>query len=200
MFFIAARKDTKVELEKGGRNLDFTNSAIRAAFRSSLCTNYGITDANLSFLYVDEANAAAPRIMNGDNYSIVWDSDEIVGLDFSNEDSLNILRFNVKDENDVVNDTVTANDVDYLTIYAYVFKSDLSEIENTFNDTLLIPIINPYGNQCFIKTTFENGVATKIFKTKEYGIWKIPNGYKFPNHSIKISKEIVYDINATLDL
>jgi len=200
MFFIAARKDTKEELETGGRNLDFANSAIRATFRSSLCANYGITDANLSFLYVDEANAAATRVTNGDNYSIVWDSDEIVGLDFSNEDALNILRFNVKDENDVVNDTVTANGVDYLTIYAYVFKSDLSEIENTFNDTLLIPIINPYGMQCFIKTTFENGVATKLFKTKEYGIWRIPNEYRFPNHSLKISKEIVYDINATLDL
>jgi len=36
MFFIAARKDTQVELEKGGNSLDFTNETQKIAVNGSI--------------------------------------------------------------------------------------------------------------------------------------------------------------------
>ena len=73
MFYVAARKDTQVELEKGGNSLDFTNETQRNAFRSALCTNYGIVDSNLSLFYVAESDASVARIRNGDTYALVWE-------------------------------------------------------------------------------------------------------------------------------
>ena len=200
MFYIAVRKDTQVELEKGGNSLDFANSTQRNAFRLALCNNYGIDNSNLSLFYVAESNDNVARIRNGDTYALVWEDGEVTGFDFSDEDAKNILRFDVKDENNVTNDTLTANGTDYLTIYAYVFLPDLSGLDTSFNQTILIPIIDPSGKNCFIKTAFVNGVSTKVFKTTNYGIWKIPNGYRFTDVPLKISNEITYDINATLDL
>lgn len=200
MLYVAARKDTQVELEKGTNSLDFTNSAQRNAFIAALCNNYGIVDSNLSLYYVEESNADAVRIRNGDSYTLIWTDGEITSFDFSIEDARRILRFNVKDENNVDSDTLTANGIDYLTIYAYVFLPDLSAVDTSFSETILIPVRNPAGIQCFIKSTFANGIATKVFKTTEYGIWTIPNGYRFSDISLKISNEITYDINATLDI
>jgi len=200
MFYVAARKDTKVELEKGGNSLDFTNPTHRDAFRAALCNNHGIVDNNLSLFYMAESDANVIRIRNGDTYALVWTDGDVTGFDFSDEDAKNILRFDVKDENNETNDTITANGTDYLTIYAYVFLPDLSELDTSFNQTILIPIIDPSGKNCFIKTTFVNGVSTKVFKTTNYGIWRIPNGYRFADVPLKISNEIAYDINATLDM
>ena len=199
-FYVAARIDTQVELEKGGNSLDFTNPKQNNAFRSALGTNYGIADDNLSLFYVAESDASVARIRSGDEYALVWTNGEVTGFDFSDEDAKNILRFDVKDENNETNDTLTANGVDYLTVYAYVFLPDLSAVDTSFNQTLLIPIIDPSGKTCFIKTAFVNGTASKVFKTTNYGIWRIPNGYRFANVPLKISNEIKYDINATLDI
>ena len=200
MFYVAARKDTQVELEKGSNSLNFTNPTHRDAFRAALCNNYGIVDSNLSLFYMAESNDNVARIRNGDTYALVWTDGEVTGFDFSDEDAKNILKFDVKDENNETNDTLTANGTDYLTIYAYVFLPDLSELDTSFNKTILIPIIDPSGKNCFIKTTFVNGAASKVFKTTNYGIWKIPNGYRFADVPLKISNEMIYDINATLDI
>ena len=36
MFYVAARKDTQVELEKGGNSLDFTNETQKIAVNGSI--------------------------------------------------------------------------------------------------------------------------------------------------------------------
>ncbi len=201
MWFFAGNKLNKALLEYGGRDIDINNTVIIDSFKNSLATNYNVELTNLSFFVEQDNSSNISRIVNGDEFSLAWDSNNCIsGFDFSKEDSRNILRFEVRDETGEYNDTVLANGVDYLSIMAYIFLPDFSNIDTTFNETMLIPIKSPSNITAYIKVLFVNGIANKIFKTKEYGIWTIPNGYKFKDINLKISTEMVYDINATLDM
>jgi hypothetical protein len=153
------------------------------------------------FVYVNSDDSIeAKRVMAEDEFVPVWNNGVITGLDFTPEDSYRIMRFEPRDENGNVNDTLTANGVDYVDITASIWVAGLSAIDTTFNESLQIPIINPDKKQAYIKTAFVNGIATKRFKTLEYGVWNIPNKYKFKDQHIKITDEEVLDINALMDL
>ena len=174
MFYVAARKDTQVELEKGSNNLDFTNSTQRNAFRSALCTNYGIVDSNLSLFYVAESNASVVRIRNGDVYTLTWSGGEINGADFSTEDAKRWVKVTASKTE------ILADNTDTTTITFELWKADKSGIAAAVTTNANVPILTPNG-QRKVRVSLVNGVATKVFKTSIPGIWVAPSVTRFGN-------------------
>lgn len=200
MLTLVGKKSTLEIIEVSGIELDIANTTLIDSYKNSLSINYGVEVTDLSLLHYTEAQTPAIRIRQGEEYTGVWVAGELTEVDFTLEDSYRILRFNVQNAQGETTDTLEADGVDSLLVSAYVFLADLSGVDTTFNGSLMIPITSPAGTQAYIKTLFTNGLASKNFKTREYGIWRIPGGFKFREENIKISKERVYDINATLSL
>jgi len=161
MFYVAARKDTQVELEKGGNNLDFTNSTQRNAFRSSLCTNYGIVDSNLSLFYVAESNATVARIQNGEAYTLTWTASapdgEVDGFDFSTEDAKKWLQFSANKS------SLVADGVESVIISASLLKADKSGIDTTFGSAIDVSVVLP-GRNSKLRFLFSSGQASCSMK------------------------------------
>jgi hypothetical protein len=195
LFYIVGKIADHTILEVGTR-APFNLTDLRSAYAS----NFGGVYTDYYIYSIEESNPLAIRALREDEYNVVWEDDAITGLDFTPEDTYRIMRFEPRDENEIVNDTLTANGVDYIDITASVWDCNVSAIDITFNNTILIPITNPDKKTAFVKTTFINGIATKRFKTLEYGIWNIPNGYKFKEDHIKITNEQILDINALMDI
>ncbi len=178
MFFIAARKDTQVELERGGRSLDFTNDAIRVAFRSALCTNHKISDSNLSFYYVADDDSSVTRVMSGDSYVLTWSAvaptGEVTGLDFSTEDAKRWVKVTASKSE------ILADNSDTTTITIELWKADKSGIATTVTANADVPVLTPNGPRK-VRVSLVNGVATKSFKTAIAGDWVIPAKTRFNN-------------------
>jgi hypothetical protein len=195
LFYITGKIADKTIIEYGFRS-PFNLTDLRTAFAN----NNGGVYTDYYIYSIDETQVDAARIKNGDEFDAVWEEDSIVGLSFAKEDNYRILRFQVKDDTNQLNDTVTANGIDKLTIYVSVWNSDLLSIDNTFNETLLLPLTDPDKRNAYVKLTIVNGLASKEFKTTKYGIWNIPNNYKFKEYNLKTTSEIILDINALMDL
>lgn len=178
MFFIASRKDTQIELEKGGRNLDFTNEAIRNAFRAALCTNHSISDSNLSLYYVADADESVVRVMSGDSYTLTWSAavptGEVNGLSFSTEDAKRWVKITVSKSE------ILADNTDTTVVTIELWKADKSGIATSVTANADVPILTPNGPRK-IRVNLVNGVATKTFKTAIAGEWVIPSKTKFNN-------------------
>jgi hypothetical protein len=195
LFFVAGKIADQTTLEWGIRNnFNLTD------FRSAFAKNYGGEYTDYYIYSVDESNAGAVRAMKGDEFVVVWEDGAITGLDFTPEDTYRIMRFEPRDENGDVNDTLIANGVDYVDITATVWDPTLTNIDTSFNSDVFVPIINPDKKLAEVKITFTNGVSVKRFKTTEYGTWNIPTGYKFKDQKIKITNEMVLDIHAIMNL
>ena len=196
LFYIAGRVSDQTILEFGTHS-DFNLTDFRTAFAQ----RFGGVYTDYYIYSVDVSNADTVRAMKPDEeFTAVWQDGAIIGLDFTIEDTYRIMRFEPRDENGAVNDTLTANGTDYLDITASVWNPSLTEIDATFNETLQIPIINPDKKHAFIKALFNSGVSVKRFKTLEYGVWNIPCNFKFKDYHIKTTSEQVLDINALMDL
>ena len=174
MFYVAARKDTQVELEKGGNSLDFTNETQRDAFRLALCNNYGIADNNLSLFYGAETNNNVTRIRNGDTYALVWEDGEVTGFDFSDEDAKRWVKVTASKTEILADNTETT------TITFELWKANKSGIATNITTNANVPILTPNG-QRKVRVSLVNGVATKVFKTAIPGIWVAPSVTRFGN-------------------
>ena len=139
------------------------------------------------------------KISAGEKFDLVWDNGspkKIIDVSFTKEESMLIMRFMPQGPDGQITDTYIADGIDYLQITCSIWFADLSSIDTSFNQTLLVPLYNPIKKLCYVKTTFVNGIAQRQFKTTEYGVWNIPVGFKFNEANVKISYEQVLDLNA----
>lgn len=201
--YLVVRKADKSLVEQSGaysspmpdNNTILLNVVNRNGGKTTDYEVYSITD-----------DSTVERVLNGDEYSLVWSDGVVTGLNFSPEDLKRILIF-VGVDPDNTNERkneILANGVDTTLIQctAYIsYESDeVNKVDTNFNETLLIPFDSPSGKRAFSKITFVSGCAEKNFKTTEYGLWKIPSKYKFTEKNAKIYPNYKYEINALLDI
>lgn len=165
-YFIAVRKDTKDILEMGGRSPDLIGPVL-AGFRAALCTNYRVTDDNLSVLVLDNNDASVARLRDGDEKSLLWSGSNLVGVDFSQEDKKRILKVTASKS------TILADYTDTTTITVELWKADNTGIATGVTTTADMPIQTPDGIRK-VRVNLVSGTASRIFKTAKAGTWKFP--------------------------
>jgi hypothetical protein len=195
LFYIAGKRTDKSTVESGFRT-SFENNQLRQSFAN----NYGGIYTDYFIYSVDESMVDAERIRNAEEFDAVWEGEDIIGISFNKEDAYKVLRFQVKDITGVNNDTLIADGVDNLIISVSVWNPGLVDIDTSFNEMILLPLTDPDNRRAFVKLQLVNGLASKEFKTTKYGIWNIPNNYKFEGVNLKTTNEMVLDINALMDL
>lgn len=160
---------------------------------------YGNTFSDYSLFRIENNTNTQRKISSGEKFSLIWDG-IIVGIDFTAEESYLILRCVPIGSNGEVTDTLIADGIDYIDISISVWLYDLSVIDTSFNEILLIPVYDPQRRLTYVKVEFSEGIAIKRFSTTSFGIWTIPLDYRFPNVDVKISTEQILDINALMSI
>lgn len=165
---------------------------------------YGNTFSDYTIFRIANETSTQRKISSGEKFSLVWNdivpNGIIVDIDFTIEDSYLILRCLPVGSTGEVTDTLVADGIDYIDINTSIWLPDLSVIDTSFNEILLIPVYDPQKRLTFVKIEFFDGVAVKRFSTTVFGIWNIPLDYRFPNFNVKISTEQILDINALMPI
>jgi len=163
-------------------------------------------DATDIYVYTSTDTTDINRVINNDEFTLNWLNSEITGLDFSSEDSkrLIVLKGVDPDDTSTMKLEIIANNTDVslvqCTAYISYESEEVNEVDTNFNETLLVPFDPPTGRRAFSRLKFVNGYAEKSFKTSTYGVWEIPNKYKFAGQNAKIYPGYEYQINALLDI
>jgi hypothetical protein len=188
-WFFAGRKSDHVMLENGGRSLDFSISANRAAFLAALSANYGVDVSGISLYVVDDGDTAAARVRQGDEYSLAWADDEITGVDFSAEDAKRIIT---------VTPALSTISADGTDAAALTFAANLpgGGVDTSYNLEILAPFYTPSGSMCCMKVQFASGECVKQFKTKNYGTWRTAARADIAGKNARMGESAV--INVTL--
>jgi hypothetical protein len=143
----------------------------RADFVSFIIENYGGAKEDYSFYRA--RNGDRRRLRNGDDFNLLWENNEITGINFDVEDNKRLIVCS-----DPNNKTFLLGDgISERVINIQVLKPD-QELDTSFNGQKQLPIITPSG-QKFCLCNFNNGVVTLKLKTKQSGDWIIPaKGYR----------------------
>lgn len=169
-----------------------------------IVAKYGNSFTDYTIFRITNGKLDQQRISSGDKFSLIWNdvvpNGAIIGIDFTDEENYLILRCLPIGSSGQVTDTLIADGIDYIDITTMIWLPDLSAIDTSFNETLLIPVYDPQGKITFVKVEFVDGSAVKRFMTTSFGIWTIPIDYRFPDNNIKISTEQVLDINALMPI
>lgn len=196
--YIIAKTTTGEIIEVVGAVLGRTVNDVQA--KNFAVAKAGGTANDYSIFKITDGSINQKKISAGENFDLVWDNattpTKIIDISFAKEESMLIMRFLPQGPDGQITDTLVADGIDYITITVSVWFADLSNIDTSFNKTLLVPIYNPIKKLCYVKITFVDGVAQRQFKTTEYGVWNIPLGYRFDEVNTKISYEQILDINA----
>lgn len=149
--------------------LDFKNRII-AKYAAKL----SIDPSYLDFFWIDEIETEGSdfkRIMNGDEFVVVWANDKITGVDFSTEDAKGYLKFETNKTE------IRGDGVDTATITLTVYQPDKVTVKN-ITAARLIPIKTPSGI-ISARMAITNGIGTLQFKK----INDLPLGkYSIPVH------------------
>lgn len=165
-FYIAANKNTRTILDMGINSLELASATPRTSFIEALSVNYGIAE-NEIVLYVHGNLEEGQDILEGAAYTLIWDGDEISGIDFTAETLKPIVKAYASET------SILANGVDSTTITIEVWKADGSGIASNYNNTAIVPVVTPSGT-IKLRAQFVSGVASRVFKTTRPGTWIIP--------------------------
>jgi len=167
VFWIAGRISDKVTVEYGFRDEFSLNP-----FRSAIANNYGGAYTDYYIYSVDESDADALRVKDGDEFSAAWTDDAITGLDFSEQDARKWIRFYASKSNIIVGGS------DEVIVSSKVYESDKSEIDTTFSENVDVMINTPLRSYK-MRFTFSQGQASRIIVPDVAGEWFIS-----PSHNI----------------
>lgn len=126
--------------------------------------NGGIFDEYSVFHFNDES-VNAKRILNSDEFELIWDENDVIGLDFSKEDNKSVIEFEF-DKNEIIGDGV-----DYLTYSGRILKN--GQVDTSINEIVDIPVISPTEGPHTFPIEVINGEASGKFTTTDWGFWNI---------------------------
>jgi len=171
MFFITGRIADQSIVEK----TEISNNVDIAAYKSAIANNHGGVVSDYDIFTLDSNSTEAQRLRRGDECVFVWESDKIIGVDFSIEDNrkLFMIRTVDPDNKSVVKDTIVGNNTDSVIIQVRTCLAD-GTLDTSINASALIPVIVPDGRTIYLKATIVNGIGNEItFKTSLEGIWSV---------------------------
>lgn len=134
--------------------------------RSNVSDQIGIDESDLFVLSVTDS-AIIARLVNRDSFTILWDSEEITGLDFSPEDNKLFIKFEQDKK------FIASNGTDSATITVTIYESDGSTIKPVNVTKIIEGVLN--GVPTAIHLDFVNGIAERIFA------FDSPSNLEFPD-------------------
>jgi hypothetical protein len=140
----------------------------KVEYKKAISKKYNIPLAEIKTFHIDDTSIDAHRIMNTDEFILLWNIDEIIGVSFAPEDNMQYI-IAISDKAKIKN-----NGIDKATINFKILKSDGITVENTFNATRFVECENPVYKFLY-KLVFVNGVCLKEFTTTFAGKWIFPS-------------------------
>lgn len=182
MAWIIGKKSDESVIEISNKRPDFSLEDLQ----DIIPTNKGGVATDYSFYQLSQTEI--DRLSDGSAHSINWVSNEIDSVDFALEDSKPWAKVSC-DKEYILND-----DTEIATITVEIWKTDLSEIDTSFNfPNVRIPIRTPNGNK-IVRFDIVSGTATKSFKTSVSGEYKFPAVSKRYN-SVRIFNQITLEVD-----
>jgi hypothetical protein len=149
---------------------DFTQEFLQNKFGS---------DPNISYVSISDADAN--RYNDGSSYAIIWNNGNVVGLDFSEENS----KLWIKPATNKIN--IKDDGIDSATITIEIWRANLTNLANSVNISgTPLPITTPDGTR-IVRFNIVNSVATATFKTTKSGT------YIFPSESLRYKNLRVFN-------
>jgi hypothetical protein len=163
LFYIAGKVSTSATVETG-----FRSSFDLNPFRQALATNYGGDYTDYYIYSVDETDADAIRIKNGDDFVAVWTGNQITGVSFTVEDSKKCISSTTD------RTLFMADNREQLMLSLSILKADKSGVDDAFNEFIDIPIKSP-DKIYKMRFRFINGKSSRSIKTDVPGSWIFPS-------------------------
>lgn len=160
-------------VEINGQNLIVDQNA----FLLAIAQNYGGGQADYALFRVP-SGGDADRILNGDEFDLVWVGDNITGIDFGKEDAKFILDVIINGEtpnpDGETRGYVMADNVDTLRINVSVFESDGITPKNIAG-TRVLEFFTPDKRVVALPIAFGgSNAASFMVQTMAAGDWQFP--------------------------
>jgi len=178
--WIVGNKNTNEILNNGfaSHNKTLTQSeldAFKARIKTKFAERNNLQEGDISAYWINynlNPSSDHARILSGDEFTAVWSNNEIVGVDFTVEDTKGWIKFESNKNN------IEGDGVDETIITLTVYESNKSTIKTSLStvNPKLVPVQTPNG---IIKAAMSvtNGVGQLVFKK----INDLPLGrYVFP--------------------
>lgn len=147
-------------------------------YRKAISNKYNIPLVKVDAFFIADNSIDATRIMNTDEFILLWNLDEIIGVSFAPDDNMKYI-IAVSDKLKIKN-----NGTEKATITFKILKSDGITVDDTFNMTKFVECENPVYKFLY-RLVFVNGICIKEFSTTFSGKWIFPssdtrkiNGFK----------------------
>lgn len=160
MYLIIGKKsDHKILNIQGITNVDIST------YKLAIANSYGGISSDYSICILNEITYL--RAIKGEEYTVTWVDDEIIGLDFSIYESKNKIRF-FSAKSEILADGIEKSRIS-------IKLKNLSDVDLSTNISgYYIPIDGPL-NTVIKKVDFISGVAQFDFKSTIPGKYKIPS-------------------------
>ena len=191
--FILGNTNSKEIIKISG---SYANQPSVDGIKANAVDIYGGTLDDYSVYVIDDDDSVCTRISNTNDFVLIWESNNIVGLDFSIDDNKKWLS--VIGECDSINGElyVKKDGIDSITVKSEILLPDKSGRDVSYNESIMIPISTPNGiKHLYIKYT--NGYNEYIFNpvqhTNSIGNYNIPSTHKSIG-DIKIATSLNYKV------
>ena len=122
------------------------------AILANVIADFGGVAADYSILHISDTSAKAKRVMEGDDFDLVWTGNVLTDLDFaSREDTKRWIDVGVSKA------SILADNTDSLTLTLGIWKADKTGLATNQSTTVDLPVSTPLGI-CLIRCVFVNGV------------------------------------------
>lgn len=157
---------------------------------------HGGVDSDYSILHLDNSGISALRILNGDEYDVVWSDvspdGEISDVDFTTEDNKKFVKVSI-DKNEIDGDGI-----DEAVLTVEIWQSDQSGIATNINTDVSLPVITPDRKGIvYTPISIINGVGTININTTIYGRWTFP-GLNKRYKNFRILNNVHLDVRVML--
>lgn len=166
--YLVGKKITKELLEKSG--IYSTGHPTESVIIDSAINRFGGVSSDYSVFIIGDSSEDARRVLDGDEFLLLWENDIIKGISFQPEDSKNTISVSCS-KSYIIDDGL-----DEAVVNIEILDSS-ENIDSNFNDTVLIPIrVN--GADGYKRVVFVNGVASVSFTGSQMGRIIMPSNPK----------------------
>lgn len=152
------------------------------AFKDAIAANYGGVGSDYSVLEV-VSDVDKAKINDGDEFDLVWASDEITGVDFALEDAKRIVDF-VTDK-DIILGNGGATNMGTANIEFIVYENDGTTPATSVTSNKVLPVQK--GRELvYARAQIVNGSGTFTITGTEGKTWAIPAVNKIDNNNIRV--------------
>lgn len=155
-------------------------------YKNNIALNKGGVPSDYDLATLSETSPIALRIRAGDEFTLIWNGNQISGADFSTFDAKGKIRFGTN-KNEVLSDNI-----DKCRIQVKILDS-LDGDTATDITGLMFPVAGPLG-KCMKKVDIVAGSVIFDFKTTMAGTWYFPAPGTLMVGNYRVKNQIVVEV------